>query len=73
MESSLPYGVICQERPDGKHIRKAVSKHLLLRYLVLGNELQGGGNRPSSAPIGAGYAGCCIWTSENSSSTSFGE
>src|SRR5215211_5469448 len=31
------------------------------------------GNRPSSAPIGAGYAGSWIWTSENPPSTSFDE
>jgi len=38
----------------------------LQEYIVLGNKLQDGGNRPSSAPIGAGYAGSWIWISENS-------
>ena len=47
----------------------AVNVYSLLQYLVLGNKLQSGGNRPSSAPIGTGYAASCMWTSENPPST----
>jgi len=49
----------------------AANVYSLLQYLVLGNKLQGGEIRPSSAPIGAGYAGSWIWTSENTYSTHF--
>jgi len=42
MESSLPYGVISQGQPGGRHIRKAMNVYLLLPYRVLGDKLQGG-------------------------------
>jgi hypothetical protein len=41
----------------------AVNVYSLLQYLVLDNKPQGGGNRPSSAPTGAGHARFWIWTS----------
>src|SRR5215207_2004060 len=51
----------------------AVNVYSLLPNLVLGNKLQSEGNRPSSAPIGAGCAGSCIWASENTPFPTLGE
>src|SRR5215203_4005085 len=51
----------------------AVNKHSPRPYLVLGNKLQGEETSHPPLPLGAGYAGSWIWTSENFPSTHLGE